>query len=47
MLGDVGDGRDNWRRSDVVQGSQVDALIKARADPGVRRSDDKKLSRSS
>ena len=47
VSGDVGDGRDNWRRSDMVQGSQADALIKARADPGVGRSDDKKLSRSS
>ena len=46
MSGDVGDGRDNWRRSDMVQGSQADALIKARADPGARRSNDKKLSQS-
>ena len=47
MSGDVGDGQDNWRRSDMVQGSQADALIRERADPGARRSNDKKLSRSS
>ena len=47
MSGDVGDGRDNWRQSDMVQKGQADALIKARADPGIRRSNDKKLSRSS
>ena len=46
MSGNIGDGRDNWRRSDMVQGSQADVLIKARADPGARRSNDKKLSRS-
>ena len=41
MSGDVGDGRDDWRRSDMVQKGQADALIKARADPGIRRSNDK------
>ena len=29
MSGDVGDGRDDWRRSDMVQKGQADALIKA------------------
>ena len=46
MSGDVGDGRDNWRRSDIVQRGQADALTRARADPGVRRGNDKRLSRS-
>ena len=44
MLGNVGDGRDNWRWSDMVQRGQADALIRARADLGVRRNNDKKLS---
>ena len=44
MLGDIGDGWDDWRWSDMVQRGQAGALIKARADPGVRRSDDEKLS---
>ena len=47
MSGDIGDGQDDWRRSDMVQRGQADALIRARADPGVRGSNDKKLSRSS
>ena len=47
MSGNVGDGQDDWRRSGTVQGGQADALIKARADPGVRRGIDEKLSRSS
>ena len=47
MLDDVGDGWYIWRWSDIVQGGQADALIKAQADLGVRRSNDKKLSRSS
>ena len=41
MSCDIGDGRDDWRRSDMVQRGQADALIKAQADPGVRRSNDK------
>ena len=41
MSGDVGDGQDTWRRSDMVQRGQADALIKAQADPGIRRSNDK------
>ena len=44
MSGDVGNGRDDWRWSDMVQGGQADVLIKARADPGVRRGIDEKLS---
>ena len=44
MSGDIGDGQEDWRRSDMVQRGQANVLIKARADPGVRRGIDKKLS---